>query len=69
MDRRSFLFAPLALSVGIHAGPKEPRKFLFIGDSITDGNRGRNDDPNHILGHGFVFSIATRLGRSILRKD
>ncbi|KAA8997188.1 SGNH/GDSL hydrolase family protein [Paenibacillus spiritus] len=35
---------------------------LFIGDSITDGNRGRNNDPNHILGHGFVFMIAGRLG-------
>lgn len=37
-------------------------KILFHGDSITDGNRGRNDDPNHILGHGYVFSIASQLG-------
>jgi lysophospholipase L1-like esterase len=36
--------------------------FLFQGDSITDGNRGRNDDPNHIMGHGYAFSIASRLG-------
>ncbi len=35
---------------------------LFQGDSITDGNRGRTDDPNHILGHGYAFSIASRLG-------
>ena len=35
---------------------------LFQGDSITDGNRGRNSDPNHIMGHGFAFSIASRLG-------
>ena len=35
---------------------------LFQGDSITDGNRGRNADPNHILGHGYVFSIASRYG-------
>lgn len=35
---------------------------LFIGDSITDGARGRTDDPNHILGHGYVFQIAGRLG-------
>jgi lysophospholipase L1-like esterase len=35
---------------------------LFQGDSITDGNRGRDADPNHILGHGFVFSIASILG-------
>lgn len=39
-----------------------PLKVLFQGDSITDGNRGRSEDPNHILGHGFVFSIASRLG-------
>ncbi len=36
--------------------------FLFQGDSITDGNRGRNSDPNHIMGHGYAFSIASRLG-------
>lgn len=36
--------------------------FLFQGDSITDGNRGRNNDPNHIMGHGYAFSIASRLG-------
>ena len=37
--------------------------FLFQGDSITDGNRGRNyKDPNHILGHGYPFSIASRTG-------
>ena len=35
---------------------------LFQGDSITDGNRGRNTDPNHILGHGYQFSIGSRLG-------
>lgn len=36
--------------------------FLFQGDSITDGNRGRNTDPNHIMGHGYAFSIASRIG-------
>lgn len=36
--------------------------FLFQGDSITDGNRGRNKDPNHIMGHGYAFSIASRVG-------
>jgi lysophospholipase L1-like esterase len=37
--------------------------FLFQGDSITDGNRGRNyKDLNHILGHGYPFSIASRIG-------
>lgn len=36
--------------------------FLFQGDSITDGNRGRNADPNHILGHGYAFAVASRIG-------
>ncbi len=39
-------------------------RILFQGDSITDGNRGRNDDPNHILGHGYVFIIAAKFGAS-----
>jgi lysophospholipase L1-like esterase len=37
-------------------------RILFQGDSITDGNRGRSADPNHILGHGYVFLIAARHG-------
>ncbi|NMO97585.1 SGNH/GDSL hydrolase family protein [Paenibacillus lemnae] len=40
-------------------------KILFQGDSITDGSRGRNDDPNHILGHGYPYIIAARLGRDL----
>jgi len=35
---------------------------LFQGDSITDGNRGRSADPNHILGHGYCFIIAAKYG-------
>jgi lysophospholipase L1-like esterase len=42
--------------------------FLFQGDSITDGNRGRNQDPNHIMGHGYAFSIASRLGYAFPEK-
>lgn len=38
------------------------KRILFIGDSITDGNRGRDGDPNHELGHGFVFMAAAELG-------
>jgi lysophospholipase L1-like esterase len=41
---------------------KENARILFQGDSITDGNRGRNEDPNHILGHGYCFIIAARFG-------
>ena len=37
-------------------------RILFQGDSITDGNRGRTPDPNHILGHGYAFIIAARQG-------
>jgi len=37
-------------------------RILFQGDSITDGNRGRTADPNHILGHGYVFLIAAKYG-------
>ena len=35
---------------------------MFQGDSITDGNRGRSPDPNHILGHGYAFIIAAKHG-------
>lgn len=41
---------------------------LFQGDSITDGNRGRNMDPNHIMGHGYAFSIASRIGADFPEK-
>ncbi len=41
-------------------GPES--RILFQGDSITDGNRGRSLDPNHILGHGYAFIIAARHG-------
>ena len=37
-------------------------RVLFQGDSITDMGRGRTDDPNHILGHGYAFLIAARHG-------
>jgi hypothetical protein len=40
----------------------EGARILFQGDSITDGNRGRSADPNHILGHGYVFIIAAKYG-------
>ncbi len=34
---------------------------LFQGDSITDGNRTRNTDWNHVMGHGYACNIAGRL--------
>lgn len=41
---------------------KTDARILFQGDSITDGNRGRNADPNHIMGHGYAFIIAAKYG-------
>ncbi|MBR2477097.1 MAG: hypothetical protein IKB50_03060 [Clostridia bacterium] len=35
---------------------------VFLGDSISDGARGRSMDLNHILGHGFVEMVCARLG-------
>ncbi len=42
---------------------------LFQGDSITDGNRGRNLDPNHILGHGYQFIIAAKYGDELAGRN
>jgi lysophospholipase L1-like esterase len=44
--------------------PSIPAKgliILFQGDSITDGNRTRNQDWNHVMGHGYQCLIASRL--------
>ncbi|MDJ1484796.1 SGNH/GDSL hydrolase family protein [Cytophagaceae bacterium YF14B1] len=83
--RRSFLkkitFAGVGLTSGLspislasenafrHIPPKKGLVILFQGDSITDGNRGRNDDPNHIMGHGYAFSIASRVGADFPDKN
>ncbi len=50
------------------SNPTKGKVILFQGDSITDGNRGRNTDPNHIMGHGYAFSIASRLGARYPKK-
>jgi lysophospholipase L1-like esterase len=44
-------------------------RILFQGDSITDGNRGRSADPNHILGHGYAFIIAAKFGSAMAASD
>ena len=47
---------------------KEGSRLLFIGDSITDMNWGRNEkDRNHYLGHSYVYLIASRLGVDLPR--
>lgn len=48
---------------------KQGAVILFQGDSITDGNRGRSSDPNHIMGHGYAFSIASRIGADYPEKN
>jgi lysophospholipase L1-like esterase len=40
---------------------KQKISVLFQGDSITDGNRSRNNDWNHVLGHGYAYLLASRL--------
>jgi lysophospholipase L1-like esterase len=35
-------------------------RVLFQGDSITDMNRGRSNDPNHVLGHSYAFIIGAK---------
>lgn len=57
----------MALSPGFNdheaeRSAEEGVNFIFQGDSITDGNRGRSDwDLNHIMGHGYACNIAGRL--------
>lgn len=43
--------------------------FLFQGDSITDGNRSRNTDWNHVMGHGYQFIIASKLWYDFPKKQ
>lgn len=43
--------------------------FLFQGDSITDGNRTRDNDWNHIMGHGYAYLIVCRLWYDYIDKD
>ena len=42
--------------------------FLFQGDSITDGNRTRNNDWNHVMGHGYQYIIASKLWYDLPQK-
>lgn len=58
-------FRPSSPIAVIQPGPR----IHFHGDSITDGNRGRNEDPNHILGHGYVFIIAAKYGAAFSERN
>ena len=48
---------------------KENDIIIFQGDSITDGNRGRNSDLNHVHGHGYQYIIAAELSADNLDKN
>lgn len=48
---------------------KPNKVILFQGDSITDGNRGRDEDPNHIHGHGYAYLIASKLGSELAEQQ
>ncbi|MDB6118503.1 MAG: lysophospholipase [Verrucomicrobiaceae bacterium] len=67
VSRLPFLLVLALLATSLKASDDVPAftkdaRILFQGDSITDGNRGRNTDPNHILGHGYQFIIAAKYG-------
>lgn len=47
----------------------EHLRVLFQGDSITDGGRSRNEDLNHVMGHGYAYLIAGRLGADYPLRD
>ena len=48
---------------------KENDVVLFQGDSITDGNRGRNSDLNHVHGHGYQYILASEMYADNLNKN
>ncbi len=61
----SAMTIPLSSKANIFNHPVQAKQngkvILFQGDSITDGNRTRNNDWNHIMGHGYAYLIASRL--------
>jgi lysophospholipase L1-like esterase len=81
-SRRTFIKASTlaSLSLGLaadalaesnnNAPDKNDLFFLFQGDSITDGNRGRDQkDLNHVMGHGYACNIAGRIGADFAHND
>jgi hypothetical protein len=63
----SLLLAPLTSLQAVEpiAAFTSGARILFQGDSITDGNRGRNSDPNHILGLRISEIFRFMLGRKM----
>ena len=48
---------------------KQGATILFQGDSITHGGRGDPNDPNHAMGHGYAFNIASEIGCKYAEKQ
>lgn len=82
LQRRRFLkqitgiaaLAPIANNTmsnhfGLNDSEGKGFTFLFQGDSITDGNRSRNNDWNHVMGHGYAYLIASRLWYNFPEKE
>ena len=57
----AFSSAEVSSETDLLDNEKKGYTFLFQGDSITDGNRTRNTDWNHVMGHGFAYLISSRL--------
>jgi len=57
-----------AMPADAHLTDDNGVNFLFQGDSITDGNRTRNNDWNHVMGHGYQYIIASKLWYDSPRK-
>ena len=79
-DRRSFLKNAIALSAIASVSPNVLQAqrgnedgnnytFLFQGDSITDGNRTRNNDWNHVMGHGYQYIVSSKLWYDFPKKS
>jgi len=69
MKLPNILSAPNAIEGSQDSGKSKGVTFLFQGDSITDGNRTRDNDWNHIMGHGYAYLIASRLWYDYTDKD
>ncbi len=81
-NRRNFLkqataLTALSLAAPVLTAAEKPSKLripsgsviLFQGDSITDGGRSRNNDWNHVMGHGYAYLVASRLGFDLPEKQ
>jgi len=72
MALKSLLFLLVSLGTLRAADPMpafaKAATVLFQGDSITDGAR-RNGDPNHVLGHGYQFIVASRFGAELAERS